>query len=133
MRLPTTIVDPEKIAWKGEAEQVVLGISDGLVGILPGHADAVFAVQPCVAKITATDSTIKQYFLSGGIARVVGGKLTIVADSAETPESIDRARAEKAMERAKQRLQQTDQNIDYDRARLALMKAIHRLQLGSGS
>ncbi|HNY29740.1 MAG TPA: ATP synthase F1 subunit epsilon [Fibrobacteria bacterium] len=133
MRLPTTIVDPEKIAWKGEAEQVVLGIVDGQVGILPGHADAVFAVQPCIAKITLADSSRKEFFLSGGIARLDQGVLTIVADSAETPESIDRIRAEKALERAKQRLQQTDHTIDYDRARIALMKALYRLQLGGGS
>jgi F-type H+-transporting ATPase subunit epsilon len=130
VRLPTTIVDPEKVAWQGEAEQVVLGIPDGLVGILPGHADAVFAVQPCIVQITLADLTKRQFFLSGGIARVVKGALTIVADSAETPESIDRIRAEKARERAKVRLQQSTHTVDYDRARLALMKAMYRLQIG---
>ncbi|MBK9577281.1 MAG: ATP synthase F1 subunit epsilon [Fibrobacterota bacterium] len=133
MRLPTTIVDPEKVAWQGEAEQVVFGIPDGQVGILPGHADAVFAVQPCIVHITLADSTKRQFFLSGGIARVVKGLLTIVADSAETPESIDRIRAEKALDRAKQRLQQSNHTIDYDRARLALMKAVYRLQIGGDS
>lgn len=130
MRLPTTIVDPEKVAWQGDAEQVVIGIPDGLVGILPGHADAIFAVQPCIAQITLSDSSKRQIFLSGGIARVVKGHLTIVADSAETSESIDRIRAEKARDRAKERLERSDRNIDLDRARLSLMKAMYRLQIG---
>jgi len=127
---PTTIVDPEKVAWKGLANQVVLGISDGLVGILTGHADAVFALQPEIARITSEEGTEKKIFLSGGVARITNGQLTIVADSAEFPEQIDRQRAEKAKERAEQRLSQSDRKIDYERARLALSRALHRLEIG---
>ena len=65
MSFATIIVDPEKVAWKGNAIQVVLGISDGLVGILPGHADAVFALLPEIARITSEDGTEKKVFISG--------------------------------------------------------------------
>lgn len=129
MSLPTTIVDPEKIAWKGEASQVVLGISDGLVGILPGHADAIFALAPEIARITATDGTETKLFLSGGVARVSKGALSIVADSAEFPNQIDRDRAEKAKERALGRLSKANREIDYERARIALSRALHRLEI----
>lgn len=125
----TTVVDPEKIAWKGNASQVVLGIQDGAVGILPGHCDAVFSLQPCIARITGDDGKEQKLFLSGGIARVEQGNLTIVADSAETSASIDKNRAEKAKERAQQRLSQASKDVDYDRARLALMRALQRLEL----
>ena len=127
--LPTTIVDPEKVAWKGEASQAVFGISDGLVGILPGHADAVFALSPEIARITTTDGTVKKLFLSGGVARVSKGILTIVADSAEFPEQIDRDRAEKAKERARERLGKAHHDINYERARLALCRALYRLEV----
>lgn len=126
--IPTTVVDPEKIAWQGNASQVVLNIQDGAVGILPGHCDAVFAIEPCIARITS-EGKEKKLFLSGGIARVEQGKLTIVADSAETPESIDKIRAEKAKERAQKRLSEASREVDYDRARHALMRALHRLEL----
>ena len=65
----TTVVDPEKIAWEGTTSQVVLCIPDGLVGILPGHADAVFAIKPCLLRITPEDGKELKYFLSGGVAR----------------------------------------------------------------
>lgn len=130
--ISTTVVDPEKIAWQGNASQVVLGIQDGSVGILPGHCDAVFALKPCIARIIAGENG-KEFilFLSGGIARVEGGKLTIVADSAETPEKIDKDRAEKARQRAQRRLSETSRGIDYERARLALMRALIRLDLAN--
>lgn len=127
--ISTTVVDPEKIAWQGNASQVVLGIQDGSVGILPGHCDAVFALKPCIARIAPEDGKEFKLFLSGGIARVQDGKLTIVADSAETPEKIDKARAEKAKARAEKRLSESSRDVDYDRARLSLMRAIHRLDL----
>jgi F-type H+-transporting ATPase subunit epsilon len=125
----TTVVDPEKIAWEGSARQVVLCIPDGLVGILPGHADAVFAIKPCLLRITPEDGKELKYFLSGGIARVVSGNLTIVADSAETPDQIDKDRALKAKQRAEERLSKASREVDYERARLALMRALHRLDL----
>ena len=127
--LPTVIVDPEKVTWKGEASQVVFGISDGLVGILPGHADAAFALSPEIAVITTTEGAKVRLFLSGGVARISKGELTIVADSAELPEQIDRQRAEKAKERAEQRLTQAHREIDYERARLALFRALYRLEI----
>ncbi len=127
--IPVTVVDPEKIAWQGEATQVVLGIQDGSVGILPGHCDAVFALKPCIARIATGSGKEHKLFLSGGIARVESGRLTIVADSAETPEQIDKARAELAKKRAEQRLTQADRQVDYERARLALMRALTRLNL----
>ncbi len=125
----TTVVDPEKIAWEGTTSQVVLCIPDGLVGILPGHADAVFAIKPCLLRITPEDGKEVKYFLSGGIARVVSGNLTIVADSAETPDQIDKDRALKAKQRAEERLSKASREVDYERARLALMRALYRLDL----
>jgi F-type H+-transporting ATPase subunit epsilon len=127
--LAALVVDPEKIAWQGEASQVILGLSDGLAGILPGHADAVFALAPQITRIDGSDGKQTKLFISGGIARVEKGKLTVVADSAEFPDQIDRQRAEKAKERAENRLSQSDRKIDYDRARLALMRALLRLDL----
>ena len=124
-----TVVDPEKIAWQGNTSQVVLAIQDGLVGILPGHCDSVFAIKPCIARIALEDGKERKFFLSGGIARVVSGELTIVADSVESPDQIDKLRAEKAKERAQSRLSQASREVDYERARLALMRAIYRLDL----
>ena len=127
--IPTTVVDPEKVAWKGEATQVVFAIEDGLVGILTGHADAAFAIKPCILRIQPSEGPEIKLFLSGGVARVRSGELTIVADSAETPEQIDRNRAEEARKRALERLGKSTTDVDYDRARMSLARAIFRLQI----
>lgn len=127
--IPVVVVDPERVAWKGEAEQVVFSIEDGQVGILTGHADSAFAIKPCIARIKPADGEERKFFLSGGVARIEKGALTVLADSAETPEQIDRRRAEEARQRAQERLASASRDVDYDRARLALLRAIYRLQM----
>jgi F-type H+-transporting ATPase subunit epsilon len=58
--------------------------------------------------------------------------VTILARLAERAEEIDVARAEAARSRAQELLaQQPKTDIDYERARVALMKSLTRLQVSS--
>ena len=58
-----------------------------------------------------------------------GSKL--LAQIAERPEEIDVARAEAARKRAEERLAAPTAEVDFERARLALSKALIRLQVAS--
>jgi F-type H+-transporting ATPase subunit epsilon len=65
-----------------------------------------------------------------GFAEVRNDKVIVLADTAELPPDIDRARAERARERAEQRLSgRTQEEIDYVRASAALARALIRLQV----
>jgi len=60
----------------------------------------------------------------------------LLAEHAERPEEIDRARAERARQRAEMRLQgkspeNLQEEIDYARALAALARALTRLQVAS--
>ncbi|HEY3884090.1 MAG TPA: ATP synthase delta/epsilon chain alpha-helix domain-containing protein, partial [Vicinamibacterales bacterium] len=66
-----------------------------------------------------------------GFAEVLPDRVTLLASLAERAEDIDQARAEEAKRRAEERLTRTTAEIDYDRARAALMKALTRLQVAS--
>jgi F-type H+-transporting ATPase subunit epsilon len=72
--------------------------------------------------------------VSGGFAEVRNDKVIILADSAEAPADIDRARAERARDRAEARLTGRSQDeIDYTRASAALARALNRLQVAGRS
>ena len=74
----------------------------------------------------ATDE--RNLAVSGGFAEVRNDKVIVLADTAERPEEIDRARAERARERAERRLAgRTDEEVDYARALAALARAVVRL------
>lgn len=57
-------------------------------------------------------------------------KVTILAESAERPEDIDRARAEQSKSRAEQRLS-NDSDVDKKRAKASLKRAETRLSIAS--
>ena len=70
--------------------------------------------------------------MSGGFCEVRNDKVIVLADSAELPGDIDRARAERARDRAEQRLTgRSSEEVDYARAAAALARALIRLQVAA--
>jgi F-type H+-transporting ATPase subunit epsilon len=66
-----------------------------------------------------------------GFAEVLPDRVTILAQLAERADEIDVARAEAAKRRAEERITQPHAEMDYERARIAMMKALIRLQVAS--
>jgi F-type H+-transporting ATPase subunit epsilon len=66
-----------------------------------------------------------------GFAEVLPDRVTILAQIAERSDEIDIARAEAALQRARERLSRPQPEMDFERARIALLKAMMRLQVAS--
>ena len=64
-----------------------------------------------------------------GFAEVLPDRVTILAQVAERPEEIDAARADAARMRAETRLARPGRDVDFERARIAMMKSLVRLQV----
>lgn len=133
MSFELTVVDPERIAWQGSADDVVLGINDGLYGIRTGHADAVMLLSPSILKILTQSGSRESFFINGGSVRIEKGRVTILANTTETKDKIDVERARAAAERARKRLNTMGEDIDFARARLSLHRALTRLEYVGGN
>jgi F-type H+-transporting ATPase subunit epsilon len=66
--------------------------------------------------------------VSVGFAEVLPERVTVLAQVAERAEDLDQARAEAGMARAAEMLGPVPQEIDFERARLALLKTLQQLQ-----
>jgi F-type H+-transporting ATPase subunit epsilon len=136
MALPThihlEIVTPDKLLVREEVDEVEIPGSEGYFGVLPGHT-------PMLASLTVGEMWYRKgqeriYLgVSFGFAEVLPDRVTILAQMAERPEDIDIPRAEAARKRAEARITQLKSDVDYDRARAALMKSLMRLHLQSRS
>ncbi len=125
------IVTPEKQLVTGvQADEVQIPGSNGYLGILPGHAALITELAVGVITYRAHGET-KNLSLAWGFAEVLPDKVTILAETAERPEDIDTARAERAKERAEQRLKSNDPQIDFARAGDALRRAETRLKVAT--
>ena len=128
-RLTLELATPTRQVVSAEVDEVVVPGSQGYFGVLPGHA-------PLLATLGIGELTYRigrdEYHVAvvGGFAEVRNDKVIVLADSAETPADIDRARAERARERAEARLSgRSQEEIDYARATAALARALTRLQV----
>ncbi|MGD0467966.1 MAG: F0F1 ATP synthase subunit epsilon [Terriglobales bacterium] len=122
------IVTPVKLMVKDTAEEAQIPGLDGYLGILPGHAPLIteLAVGVITYKASGTTHTLS---VAWGFAEVLQDKVTILAETAERPQEIDVERAQKAKDRAEQRLKSNDLKVDYTRAGDALQRAETRLNV----
>ena len=129
--LQLEIVTPAKQVVKDvAAEEAQIPGLDGYLGILPGHAPLITELK--VGEITYKSSgTVHTLAVAWGFAEVLPDKVTILAETAERPQEIDVARAEKAKARAEERLKSNNPDVDYDRAEDALQRAESRIKVAS--
>jgi F-type H+-transporting ATPase subunit epsilon len=133
MALPTSIelqiVTPDRAIVKEQVDEVEIPGIDGYFGVLPGHTPMLAALS--VGELWYRQGQDKTYLaISEGFAEVLPDRVTILAQLAERAEEIDRERAEAARSRAARRLDDKS-DVDYARARIALMKSVTRLQVAS--
>jgi len=100
---------------------------EGLFEILVNHAPFVFALKPGVLRMRLPDAKEQCVAIGGGFLVVQKDRTTVLTRSAERPDEIDVARAQRAKDRAGDRLQARTSDIDIVRARAALQRALARL------
>jgi F-type H+-transporting ATPase subunit epsilon len=122
------IITPEKIVFRGPISSVTCPGAEGRFQILRNHAPFISALE--VGQLWFIDEEGKRrlYAVSGGASHVLKNKVLILADTAESADGIDLSRAEAAKNRAHERLRVKDPDIDIDRARLALHRALNRIK-----
>jgi F-type H+-transporting ATPase subunit epsilon len=134
MALPTHlqlhIVSADRSLVNERVDEVEIPGSEGYFGVLPGHT-------PLLALLGAGELWYRQgqekhyLLLAFGFAEVQPDRVTILAQTAEKAEEIDVARAEAAKRRAEERLSKATIDMDAERARIALLKSLIRLQVAS--
>jgi F-type H+-transporting ATPase subunit epsilon len=134
MALPTKIqlqiVSADRSLVNESVDEVEIPGSEGYFGVLPGHT-------PLLALLGAGElwyrqGTEKHYFsMAFGFAEVQPDRVTILAQIAERADEIDLARAEAAKKRAEERLAKTTVDMDAERARIALLKSLIRIQVAT--
>ncbi|MED4534482.1 F0F1 ATP synthase subunit epsilon [Metabacillus fastidiosus] len=122
------VVTPDGPVYDAQVEMVSVKAQSGELGVLPGHIPMVAPLEIGAVRLLK-DSSTELVAVSGGFIEVRPDKVTILAQAAETAESIDVTRAQAAKERAEQRLKQQTDDIDMKRAELALHRAINRLNV----
>jgi F-type H+-transporting ATPase subunit epsilon len=126
------LATPSRMLVSVDVDEVVAPGVEGYFGVLPGHA-ALLTTLGNGAVTYRTGRDEKRLAVMGGFAEVQPERVIILAEVAEVPAEIDRARAERARQRAEARLAgrhpegRGDGEIDFNRALAALERALARI------
>ena len=116
--------------FQGSCESMVLPVKDGVYGVQAGHSPVLVAIHMGMLKFTV-DGETREILVGDGIAEVTPTYVLLLVDSAERPEDIDKTRAEAARIRAEERLQHKQSMHEYYQTKIALDRAMQRLQTAS--
>lgn len=105
MPLTVRVVAPDKTVWDSTAEEVILPSTTGQLGILPGHAPLLSALDVGVMRVRAGKDWTA-IALMGGFAEVESDEVTILVNAAERGDGIDREAARTAYSEAEAKLNQ---------------------------
>jgi F-type H+-transporting ATPase subunit epsilon len=128
--LALEIVTPDRAVVHDNVDEVEVPGSEGYFGVLPGHTPMLAALK--VGILWYRKGAEKTYLsVAFGFAEVMPDRVIVLAQIAERAEEVDVDRAQAARQRAEQRLASHDRDLDLERARVSLLKALSRLNVAN--
>ncbi len=133
MSLTVRVIAPDKTVWDASAQEVVLPSTTGQLGILPGHAPLLTALDTGVMRVRP-DREWVAIALMGGFAEVENDEVTILVNGAYRGDTIDLEEARAAYNQALTRLDQSQNGTRQEQiqAKQALKRARSRFQAAGG-
>jgi F-type H+-transporting ATPase subunit epsilon len=131
--LALEIVTPERALVHEDVDEVQLPGSEGYLGILPGHTPLLTSLR--VGQLWYRKGAEKFYLsVAFGFAEILPDRVRLLAQIAERAEEIDVSQAQEHRRKAEAALRAArsgNQDIDLERARISLMKAMVRIQVAT--
>lgn len=109
-----------------ECSSVNLPTPDGRWGILPNRMPIMLPISIGIMYVRTAEGE-KKYTVDGGIFYIENNVATLLIEEIEDVENIDIERARKAQRNAEERIRNAQTEYDINRARIALQKAINRI------
>ena len=100
MAFRCTVVTPEEQIFDEQVSQAIVPAVDGQIGFLTGHAPALVRIGAGMMRLESSGGRAFTKFVDGGVAQFKDNVLTVLADRAIDPGSIDKAAVQKQLDEA---------------------------------
>lgn len=125
------ILASDKTFYDGQVISMTIPAFDGSYQIMAHHEPVVMALKEGVIRLKYEEEDGSEATITGinglGLVNITRDMVTVLVDSIEAPEDIDRARAEKALKRAMEQLRQDQSIQEYEMSRASMARAMLRL------
>ena len=123
------IITPFNIIYQSKVKHIRMPGIEGYFGILAGHAPLVTTLGTGEIKVDLVNNETKYFATSGGTVEVLPGVTTVLVETAEEATQINVERAIYSKERTDRRITEKTPDINIERAKSALVKAINRIRI----
>jgi F-type H+-transporting ATPase subunit epsilon len=128
-KLTLHIVTPEQ-SYSYQVDEVVLPGIQGDFGVLPGHTPFFTALR--TGQMWYRQGAEKHFLaVSVGFVEVLPDSVSVLSQVAQRAEDLDQAKAEAGMQRAEEMMGAIPHDMDFETARLALLRTLQQLQAES--
>jgi F-type H+-transporting ATPase subunit epsilon len=103
---PFRLVSPTGIVYEGAIEQATAVGALGEFGVLANHINFITSLEPGVITLMLADGSTSEYLLSGGLAEVKDGAMTVLASEAVSLATVDPVAAAPEVQAAEAKLSQ---------------------------
>lgn len=127
------VLTPNKTAFDGAVDFVLLRTSDGDMGILHGHEPCSVMLDFGVLSAYDKKEQVGVFAVLGGFAAVRDGEVVVLSPFAEAPENVEAALAKVEKERAENHLHEQKSDLEVHRAESALRRTLVQMEVSSYS
>lgn len=100
------LIAPTGVIYEGPVKQVIAVGALGEFGVLADHVNYITSIMPCVVTLQLNDGSANEYLVTGGLAEVKDGVMTLLADDATPVAAVDPVAAAPEVQGAEARLSQ---------------------------
>ena len=123
------VIAAEKVFFSGLARNLIIQTVDGQLSFLAHHQEMMAALNPGELQIQDEEGNWIRAIAGFGSMVFANNRATVLVETCEKPEEIDKKRAEEALERAKERMRQKQSQREYHMTQAAMARALSRLSL----
>ncbi|MDO4621593.1 MAG: ATP synthase F1 subunit epsilon [Eubacteriales bacterium] len=122
------VIASNRVFYSDKAQQLIVECGNGKVGLLAHHEAVILATVPGELSIQKRDGKWIHVVAGNGSLVFANNRCTVLVDTCETQEELDRRRAQEALERAQERMRQKQSIREYNLTQAAMARALSRLK-----
>lgn len=111
MALTVRVITPDKTVWDDTVQEVILPSTSGQLGILPGHAPLLTALDIGVVRVRPGKDW-QNIAVYGGFAEVEDNEVKILVNAADLGANIDKESAKGEFDQARTQLDESSKSGD---------------------
>ncbi|MDP7321927.1 MAG: ATP synthase F1 subunit epsilon [Bacteriovoracaceae bacterium] len=126
------IFTPAGIVTDGFAcEELIIPTESGQINVLKGHTHLVTKLGTGIVNAKLSNGQTRHFTVAGGLCKILGEKINILAKTSETAEQVNQERAKSALSKAQSRLQGPVTSVEVIKFQRKIERAKARLKIAN--